>query len=120
MFIFHLLKLYIIQKIVLLIEVFKDNVKIENNEIIVNPAVPFSLIRELVQFIGKDVKIIYSDGKDLICPKCNEILDHNGYHHRGINKTYSVHLQKYKCPDKDCDYTHVTNIDHIVPKYCNI
>jgi hypothetical protein len=29
-----------------------------------------------VQFIEKDVKIIYSDGKDLICPKCNEVLDY--------------------------------------------
>jgi uncharacterized C2H2 Zn-finger protein len=100
-------------------EVFKDNVKIENNEIIVNPIVPFSLVRELVQFIEKYVKITYSDGEELKCLKCNNILSYNGYNHKNINKTHLVHLQKYKCSDEDCDYTHVTNIDHIVPKHCN-
>ncbi|GAA5818847.1 MAG: conserved hypothetical protein [Methanobrevibacter sp. CfCl-M3] len=83
------------------------------------PTVPFSLVHELVRFIEKDVKIIYSNEKDLICPKCNEVLDYNGYHPRCINKTHLIYLQKYKCSNKDCDYTHVTNIDHIVPKYCN-
>jgi hypothetical protein len=28
-------------------------------------------------------------------------------------------MQKYKCSNKRCEYYHTTNIDHIVPKYCN-
>ncbi|MDR3292289.1 MAG: hypothetical protein LBT10_09115 [Methanobrevibacter sp.] len=99
--------------------IFKDNVNIENNVLFIKPIVPFYLVRALVKFIEEITKIVYWDGENLKCPVCGRKLYRNSYSKKWINKTHLVHRQKYICSNKECDYEHVTNIDHIVPKHCN-
>ena len=100
-------------------DIFKSNVNLEKDTIILDPSVSPSFIRELKKLIQKDIKIVYSEEKDLKCPLCGEKLNKNGFHPRLLNKSELIFLQKYKCLKKDCAYEKVTNIDHIVPKGCN-
>jgi hypothetical protein len=100
-------------------DVFKSNVKLENDVLIIDPSVSPSFIRELEKIVDKDMMIIYSEGENLKCPLCGEKLSKNGFHNRLLNKSDLIHLQKYKCLKKGCGFEKRTNIDHIVPKGCN-
>jgi hypothetical protein len=100
-------------------DVFKSNVILEKDKLIVDPSVNPSFIRELKKTVQKDIITIYSEGEDLKCPLCGEKLNKNGFRRRLLNKIDLIFLQKYKCLDKECGFEKVTNIDHIVPKGCN-
>ncbi|MDR3062892.1 MAG: hypothetical protein LBU40_01970, partial [Methanobrevibacter sp.] len=100
-------------------DVFKSNVKLENDVLIIDPSVSPSFIRELEKIVNKSIMIIYSEGENLKCPLCGEKLSKNGFHNRLLNKSDLIHLQKYKCSKKDCEFEKRTNIDNIVPKGCN-
>lgn len=100
-------------------DVFKSNVNLEKDKLIVDPSVSPSFIRELKKLVQRDIKIIYSDGEELECLLCGKILSKNSFRHRLLNKSELVHLQRYKCPGEKCGYEKVTNIDHFVPKGCN-
>jgi len=101
-------------------DIFKLNVNFEKDDLIINSSVPPSFIQEIKKIVQKDIKIIYSEGEELICPYCNKILSKNGYHHRLLNKFQPIELQKYKCTKKEgCGYEKITNIDAHVPKGCN-
>jgi len=100
-------------------DIFKSNVKLEKDTLIVDPSVSLSFIRELEKIVQKDIKVIYSEGNKLKCPLCGEKLNGNGFRKRLLNKTDSISLQRYKCSKKDCKYEKVTNINHIVLKGCN-
>ena len=46
------------------------------------------------------MRIIYSEGEELECPYCGEILNKNGYSPRLLNKVQTIELQKYKMHKK--------------------
>ena len=100
-------------------DVFKSNVKLENDVLILDPSVSPLFIQELKKIVKKDIVIIYSEGEKLKCPLCGEKLSKNGFHNRLLNKSDLIHLQKYKCLKKGCGFEKRTNIDNIVPKGCN-
>ncbi|MDR3290516.1 MAG: hypothetical protein LBT10_00045 [Methanobrevibacter sp.] len=38
------------------------------------------------------------------CPECGHKLYKNSYSKRWINKTDLVHMQRYPCSNKECEY----------------
>ena len=101
-------------------DIFKSNVKLEKDKLVLDPSVSPSFILEFKKIVQIEIRIIYSEGEKLKCSYCGKILNKNGYHSRLLNKVQFIELRKYKCTKKEgCGYEKLTNIDHFLPKGCN-
>ncbi|MDR2829480.1 MAG: hypothetical protein LBB45_00290 [Methanobrevibacter sp.] len=75
-------------------DIFKHDVNLKNSISWLKPNVTFFLTREIINFLNTEVKVVYWDGEDLVCPKCGNKLHKNSYHERLINENDLIHTHK--------------------------
>jgi uncharacterized C2H2 Zn-finger protein len=100
-------------------QLFKDYVFIEKDKILIKTNIPLTFVKEILNLFPNIEKVIYWDGKYLKCPICGKKLNLNGSYSRNVNKNMGIYVQRYSCSNKHCNYNYYTNINHLVPKYCN-